>query len=67
MATRLRTIVRSVTWRVVATAITFVVSYLITEHATTAGGIASIDAIVKMVAYYYHDRAWLKIKWGHFR
>lgn len=64
MATRKRTLAKSLTWRVVATSITFIVSYIITGHIDVAGGIAGIDATAKMVAYYYHDRMWLKINWG---
>lgn len=53
-----------VTWRVLATVITFVASYIITGRIDMATGIAIIEIVAKMAAYYYHERVWLKVKWG---
>lgn len=66
MATRKRTIAKSITWRIIASSITFAVSWLVTGHIGVASGIAVVDALVKMVAYYGHERAWLRVTWGRF-
>jgi uncharacterized membrane protein len=50
-----RTIVRAITWRVVAT--------LITAAWTGLSG-AIIINIFMTLAHYIHERVWLKINWG---
>ena len=50
-----RTIVKSISWRVVATAVT--------AYFTGLTG-AIIINIWMTVAYYIHERFWTRIKWG---
>ena len=64
--TRLRSIVKSVSWRIIATSDTFLVVVLITclfgecsfENALKIGG---IEFILKLLIYYTHERIWQKI------
>ena len=53
--THTRTIVRAVSWRIVATLITAVYTGL-------AGAV--IINIWMTLAHYAHERAWLRVKWG---
>lgn len=53
--THKRTILKSITWRLVATAVT--------AYWTGLSG-AIIINIWMTAAYYFHERVWLKIKWG---
>jgi uncharacterized membrane protein len=53
--THKRTIVRAITWRIVAT--------LVTAAWTGLSG-AIIINIFMTVAHYIHERLWLKLKWG---
>ncbi len=53
--THTRTILRAITWRIVAT--------LVTAAYTGLSG-AIIINIWMTVAHYIHERAWLKISWG---
>ena len=62
--TRTRTVVKTVSWRTVATLDTFIIGYLVTGSFAWAGTIASFEVITKMVIYYLHERAWLRVKWG---
>ncbi len=50
-----RTIVRAITWRIVAT--------LVTAVWTGLSGAIVIN-IFMTIAHYVHERLWLKIKWG---
>ena len=50
-----RTIIKSITWRIVAT--------LVTAAFTGLSG-AIIINIWMTVAYYVHERAWVRINWG---
>nr|WP_321235824.1 DUF2061 domain-containing protein [uncultured Psychroserpens sp.] len=59
-----RTLVKTVSWRVLGTLDTVVISYLITGTLALAFSIGAIELISKLVLYYFHERAWNKIKWG---
>ena len=55
---------KTVSWRVIATLDTFVISYLVTGSGVFAGSIASFEVVTKIVIYYFHERAWMRIDWG---
>ena len=59
-----RSVAKSISWRVLGSADTFVLGYLITGNATWAGSIAGLEVLTKMVLYYLHERAWARIGWG---
>jgi uncharacterized membrane protein len=61
---RKRSVVKTITWRVLATTDTFFISYWITGHLDWAGLIAGIEVLTKMFLYYFHERAWARITWG---
>ena len=59
-----RSIVKSVSWRIVGTLDTIIISWIITGKITMALTIGSIELITKMVLYFFHERLWNIIKWG---
>ena len=59
-----RSIVKTISWRVVGTLATVVISYLITGTLALAFSIGGIELVSKMVLYFFHERAWNNIKWG---
>ncbi|WP_296384184.1 DUF2061 domain-containing protein [Winogradskyella sp.] len=59
-----RSIVKTISWRMVGTLATVVISYLITGTLTLAFSIGGIELVSKMVLYFFHERAWNNIKWG---
>jgi adenylylsulfate kinase len=59
-----RSIVKALSWRFIGTLETFLISWVITGQVGTAGGIAGIQAVLSTLLYWYHERLWLKIKWG---
>jgi len=59
--TKRKSVLKSVSWRLVGTIDTMVISYLITGQIKTALSIGSIEVVSKMVLYYFHERAWAKI------
>jgi len=59
-----RSVVKSISWRLVGTMDTIFISWLITGEVKTALTIGSIEVVTKMVLYYFHERTWTKIKWG---
>ena len=59
-----RSLAKTLTWRIVATSDTFLISWIITGAVTLAGAIAGIEVITKMFLYYLHERGWNKVKWA---
>ncbi len=60
----LRSIVKSVSWRVIGTIDTIIISWFITGEMSLALSIGTIELVTKMVLYFFHERLWNLIKWG---
>ncbi|WP_299012042.1 DUF2061 domain-containing protein [uncultured Polaribacter sp.] len=60
----LRSVLKALSWRVIGTLDTLVVSYLLTGELVLATSIASVDFLTKLLLYFFHERIWNKIKWG---
>ena len=59
-----RSIVKAITWRILGSIDTFVLSLIVTGSAHKAGVIASIETVTKIFLYYLHERGWSFVKWG---
>jgi uncharacterized membrane protein len=59
----LQSALKAVTWRVVASLDTFIISYLITGSMVFASSIVGVEVVSKMVVYYLHERAWARGWW----
>lgn len=59
-----RSILKAVSWRVLGTLDTFVISWFVTGRAALAGSIAGLEFATKIVWYYLHERIWASIAWG---
>ena len=64
METHIRTIFKTLSWRFVATLITFSVAWLVTRKLTFAAEIGIADTLIKLGAYYFHERAWIGVRFG---
>ncbi|WP_209405640.1 DUF2061 domain-containing protein [Pseudozobellia sp. WGM2] len=60
----IRSVAKAVSWRVIGTLDTLLISYLLTGEVAIAASIASIDFVTKMFLYFVHERVWNKITWG---
>ena len=61
----IRSIVKAISWRVLGTVDTMLVSLYVTDgEIGTSTAIASIDFVTKMILYFFHERVWNTIKWG---
>lgn len=58
---RKRHIAKTITWRVVGTLDTVLLSWLITGNPWTGLKIGVVEVVSKMVLYYIHERAWFNI------
>ena len=59
-----RSVVKTISWRTVGTLDTIIVSYFVTGNLVMAASIGSIEVITKMILYYFHERAWNRLKFG---
>jgi adenylylsulfate kinase len=62
--TRKRTIVRMISYRITAWIFTIFWTYLFTGDINSSTGFATFLHILLSIDYYFHERFWLKIKWG---
>ncbi|GGC22499.1 hypothetical protein GCM10011371_07740 [Novosphingobium marinum] len=59
-----RSFAKALSWRVLGSVDTFLLSWLFTGSPKAAGAIATTEVITKMFLYYGHERVWSAIKWG---
>ncbi|MCR9265031.1 MAG: DUF2061 domain-containing protein [Flavobacteriaceae bacterium] len=59
-----RSIVKSISWRIVGTLDTIIISWIITGTLSLAFSIGMVELVTKMVLYFFHERIWNTIKWG---
>ena len=62
--TTTRTLIKTITWRIIATVASLIIAFLISNDWKVAGSIASIQVIIHTVLYYLHERLWINIRWG---
>ncbi|TAI48555.1 DUF2061 domain-containing protein [Flagellimonas allohymeniacidonis] len=57
-----RHLAKTITWRVIGTLDTIVLSWLITGNPLMGFQIGTSELITKMVLYYVHERVWLHVQ-----
>jgi uncharacterized membrane protein len=57
----IKSLMKSVSWRIVGTIDTMVISYFITGKVTIAVSIGSVEVLTKTILYYFHERLWAHI------
>lgn len=55
-----RHIAKTITWRLIGTIDTIILSWIITGNLAVGMTIGGIEVITKMVLYFLHERAWYK-------
>ncbi len=64
---RLRSVLKGLSWRVIATATIIVIAYYKTGDVSLALEIGGIEFIIKFLLYYGHERAWQMVPRGRVR
>lgn len=64
MENRIRSILKSITWRLTATLTTMVLVFVFTKEIETTIQVGSIELLAKMLLYYFHERIWNLFKFG---
>ena len=58
--TRKRHIAKAITWRIVGTIDTIIISWIISGNPFTGLKIGLAEVVTKMLLYYFHERIWFK-------
>ena len=59
-----RSLAKALSWRVVATIITMVVTLVVTGEMEFALKIGLADTLIKFFTFYGHERIWNRLKFG---
>jgi adenylylsulfate kinase len=59
-----RSLMKSLTWRLVALLTTFISIYIITGRLEFAFQGAILTNVINFILYYIHERIWNKSNWG---
>jgi uncharacterized membrane protein len=62
-----RHLAKAITWRVVGTIDTFILSWIVTDNPLLGFKIGVSEVITKMTLYYFHERVWFNIKFDNSR
>lgn len=62
--TKIRSVVKTISWRVFATITTATLVFLFTKRVDIALTIGGLEVIAKIIIYFFHERVWDKLKFG---
>ena len=60
--TKTRSIVKTISWRILATLTTITLVYIFIGDTTIAFTVGGIEVFLKMLVYFIHERVWDKLK-----
>jgi len=60
----IRSIVKAVTWRAGGTVVTFLVAFILLGEISKAVQIGALDTLLKIGAFYAHERVWNRLNFG---
>lgn len=70
-----RSVLKAISWRLIASGSTFIISFTIFTSATETAFkeiigavslITAVDIVAKLILYYFHERMWTNIVWGKY-
>ena len=64
MERHIRSIAKAISWRLIATVVTFLTAWALTGTVEIAAKIGLLDTAIKLVAFYSHERTWNKLNFG---
>ena len=59
-----RSLLKTITWRIIGTLDTIFISYLITGSFKMGVVIGGSEVFTKMILYFIHERIWQRINFG---
>ena len=62
--TKLRSVLKAISWRIVGTLDTMALGWIITGSPLMGLKIGALELFTKFILYYFHERIWLRFKFG---
>jgi len=62
--THLRSIIKSITFRILATVTTIILVVIFTGEILLALSVGIAEVVSKLILYYVHERFWDHVSWG---
>jgi len=59
-----RSLVKAISWRVLATLTTAAIVYSMTGDFSVAVAVGGIEVVAKFLLYYIHERIWTHVSFG---
>ncbi len=63
-ASRIRHVLKTITWRLIGTLDTIILSWWVTGDPTIGLTIGGFEVFTKLILYYLHERVWYKTNYG---
>ena len=64
MVSKTRSLLKTLSWRLLGTLDTMCLGWLITGSPIIGLKIGALELFTKMILYYFHERVWLRCKFG---
>lgn len=61
---KLRSLFKAVSWRLLGTIDTIVISFILSGQIKMALSIGGVELFTKIALYFFHERVWNKIRFG---
>jgi adenylylsulfate kinase len=62
--THYRSVIKAISWRAGGTVVTCIVAWLLTGSLDLAARIGLLDTVIKIGAFYAHERFWNRLDFG---
>lgn len=59
-----RSVAKTISWRIVATSTTILLVFLFTRNFVISLSVGSLEVLAKIVIYYVHERIWNMLDFG---
>jgi uncharacterized membrane protein len=64
MNSKKRSLAKTITYRLISSAIGFLVVWALSDDIKTGAMFSVAELIYKPLQYYIHERIWQRVKWG---
>jgi uncharacterized membrane protein len=64
MNSKKRSLAKTITYRLISSAIGFLVVWVLSDDIKTGAMFSIAELVYKPLQYYIHERIWQRIKWG---
>jgi uncharacterized membrane protein len=64
MESHYRSIIKAISWRAGGTVVTFIVVWVLAGSLDLAVRIGVLDTVIKIGAFYFHERLWNRLSFG---